>query len=245
MSAKTFKGPVVMGTEEIMADKGKGHGTSAVPIQKDLRWNCDIDTADKICNHNRHYAEYGGYWEKTSFLKEESEASGEITFYDSNTGKPLFYGPKDRDWAAFVKESKAHGWPSFRDSEVNWDFVRILPKCAARCRTRAPPRPPRPSACRASARASRCVPRLCHPLSCANANEPRSHEFAAASASASTARISGTICPTARATGTASTWSRWPASRRSRSRWSEVVLGCWGLSMPTCRVVPRAVLCAG
>lgn len=164
MSAKTFKGPVVMGTEEIMADKGKGHGTSAVPIQKDLRWNCDIDTADKICNHNRHYAEYGGYWEKTSFLKEESEASGEITFYDSNTGKPLFYGPKDRDWAAFVKESKAHGWPSFRDSEVNWDFVRILPKCAARCRTRTPPRPPRPSACCASTRASRCVAFSCHPL---------------------------------------------------------------------------------
>jgi hypothetical protein len=21
----------------------------------------------------------------------------------------------------------AHGWPSFRDSEVNWDYVRILP----------------------------------------------------------------------------------------------------------------------
>merc|ERR1719333_135103 len=51
----------------------------------------------------------------------------EITFYDSNTGKPLFYGPRDRDWAAFVKESKAHGWPSFRDSEVNWDYVRVLP----------------------------------------------------------------------------------------------------------------------
>ena len=148
MSGKAFDGPVVMGTEEMMADKGKGHGTSAVPIQKDLRWNCDVQTADKICNYNRHYAEYGGYWERaTSFLKEESEESGEITFYDSNTGKPLFYGPRDRDWAAFVKESKAHGWPSFRDSEVNWDYVRVLPKCATRPRTRATP--------------TRCVPPSC------------------------------------------------------------------------------------
>ena len=40
-----------------------------------------MQTADKICNYNRHYAEYGGYWERaTTFLKEESEASGEIEF---------------------------------------------------------------------------------------------------------------------------------------------------------------------
>ena len=132
MAKEGFDAPVVMGTEEMMADKGKGHGTSAVPIQKDLRWKCDVETADKICNYNRHYAEYAGYWERaTSFLQEESEASGEITFYDSNTGKALFYGPRGRDWTAFVRESKAHGWPSFRDSEVNWDYVRVLPKCAA------------------------------------------------------------------------------------------------------------------
>jgi peptide methionine sulfoxide reductase MsrB len=122
-----FDGPVVMGTEEMMADKGTGHGTSTMPCQKNLRWSCDVETADRICNHNRHYAEHGGYWESTTFLSEESEASGEITFYDSNTGKPLFFGPKGRDWNSFVKESKAHGWPSFRDSEVNWEHVRVLP----------------------------------------------------------------------------------------------------------------------
>ena len=27
----------------------------------------------------------------------------------------------------FLIESKAHGWPSFRDAEVNWDYVRVLP----------------------------------------------------------------------------------------------------------------------
>jgi len=123
---KVIDAPVVMGPEEMMTQKE--FGTSAVPIQKDLRWNCDVETADRICNYNRHYAEYGGYWERaTSFLQEESEASGEITFYDSNTGKALFWGPRDRSWDAFVQESKVHGWPSFRDSEVNWDYVRVLP----------------------------------------------------------------------------------------------------------------------
>ena len=122
-----------MGTEELMADKGTGHGTSTVPVQQDLRWKCDAETAGRICNHNRHFAEHSGYWvQDSSFLQEESEASGEITFYDSNTGKPLFYAPRGRDWPAFVKESKAHGWPSFRDSEVNWEHVRLMPKCAAR-----------------------------------------------------------------------------------------------------------------
>ena len=117
---KGFDPPVIMGTEEMMSEKE--FGTSAVPIQQDLRWGCDVETADRICNYNRHYAEYGGYWERaTNFLKEESAASGEITFYDSNTGKPLFWGPRDRTWDEFVKESKVHGWPSFRDSEVNWD----------------------------------------------------------------------------------------------------------------------------
>ena len=55
----------------------------------------------------------------------ESKAK-EITFYDSNTGKPLFYAPRNRSWDEFVRESKAHGWPSFRDDEVNWDYVRCL-----------------------------------------------------------------------------------------------------------------------
>ena len=53
--------------------------------------------------------------------------SGEITFYDSNTGEPLFVAPKGRSWDSFVRESKVHGWPSFRDEEVNWDYVRVLP----------------------------------------------------------------------------------------------------------------------
>jgi len=129
MFKKEFGPPVVMGDEEIMSQKE--HGTSAVPVQENLRWSCDRDTADRICNFNRHYAEYAGYWESTEFLKAEPAASGNadgaIDFFDSNSGKLLFTAPKDRSWEEFVAESKSHGWPSFRDSEVNWDFVRILP----------------------------------------------------------------------------------------------------------------------
>ena len=128
MQLRIFKGdsPVVLGTERMMSQKE--FGTSAVPIQKKLRWTCDEEVADKICNYNRHSAEFAGYWEQAStFLQEESEGSGEITFYDSNTGKPLFYGPRDRSFSDFVSESQKHGWPSFRDSEVNWEYVRLLP----------------------------------------------------------------------------------------------------------------------
>merc|ERR1712032_1482849 len=72
---KGFDAPVVMGTEEMMSKKA--YGTSAVPIQTDLRWGCDVKTADNICNYDRHYAEYSGYWERaTIFLAEESKSSG-------------------------------------------------------------------------------------------------------------------------------------------------------------------------
>lgn len=115
-----FSPPVVMGDEALMAPKA--HGTSPNPVQQELRWNCDVATADRICNFNRHYAEFAGYWETTSFLKEENS---NVEFYDSNSGKLLF--TLKRPFEDFVVESKSHGWPSFRDPEVNWDFVRVLP----------------------------------------------------------------------------------------------------------------------
>jgi peptide methionine sulfoxide reductase MsrB len=117
----------VQGDESIM--RPKKHGTSNVPVQQDMRWNCDRDTADRICNYNRHYAEYSGYFQETKFVKEaKGTPTGEsITFYDSNTGKPLFQAPQGRTMTEFLKESTAHGWPSFRDEEVNWEEVRCLP----------------------------------------------------------------------------------------------------------------------
>jgi len=108
----------------------KAHGTSETPVQRDLRWGCDWDTADRICNFNRHYAEHSGYFRSTGFPRYLHHAQGEgeqtMDFFDSNTGELLFTAPKGRSWDAFWKESVSHGWPSFRDPEVNWARVRCL-----------------------------------------------------------------------------------------------------------------------
>ena len=122
-----YQPPAVMGSETIMSKKA--HGTSDVPVQENLRWKCDRDVADRICNFNRHYAERARYFATlTEFLDEAdlTPADGEVTFYDSNTGKPLFYSPRGRTMDEFLRESRDHGWPSFRDQEVNWDVVRVL-----------------------------------------------------------------------------------------------------------------------
>jgi hypothetical protein len=113
----------LLGTETMMSEKG--HGTTEKPVQENLRWNADRKTADKICCFNRHYAEYGGTWLTTNFLKEANRT--EEKFYDSVTGNLLFVAPKGRSWEEFEAESRSHGWPSFRDEEVVWDYVRVLP----------------------------------------------------------------------------------------------------------------------
>ena len=114
----------VMGDESLMAQKG--HGTSKQPVQDDLMYGCDTKLADKICNFNRHYAEHAGYFLKTRWLKEIDKSGEATTYYDANSGKSLFYAPVGRSFQDFLQESIAHGWPSFRDEEVNWNFVRVL-----------------------------------------------------------------------------------------------------------------------
>lgn len=42
------------------------------------------------------------------------------------TGKSLFKAPIGRTLGEFITESDNHGWPSFRDSEVDWENVRCL-----------------------------------------------------------------------------------------------------------------------
>jgi hypothetical protein len=121
---KQFSEPCVMADESIMTVKK--HGTSNVPVQQDLRWNCDAATADRICNYNRHYAEHSGYFESTKFIQDASAAPGEINFYDSNTGKLLFTAPKGRSLDDFLIESRAHGWPSFRGK---FSLLRIYQSC--------------------------------------------------------------------------------------------------------------------
>jgi len=113
------------GDESTMAPKG--HGTSkTASVQENLRWNCDRKLADEICNFNRHYAENSGYFETTSFLQDASKHRT-VTFYDSNTGIPLFSVPRGRSMEDFLLESQAHGWLSFRDEEVEWSNIHILP----------------------------------------------------------------------------------------------------------------------
>ena len=116
-------GSPVLGTEAIMSPKA--HGTSDAPVQKNLKWNVDQDTADRITNYNRRFAEFGGYWKQTDFLKEVSRTEP-TTYYDSVTGKPLFRAPIGRTMEEFLAESNVHGWPSFRDQEVVWENTRVL-----------------------------------------------------------------------------------------------------------------------
>lgn len=115
----------VMGEESLMDQKA--HGTSETPVQEDLMYGCDRELADKICNFNRRYAENAGYFMHTKWLSEVDQSDDNpTTYYDSNSGKPLFQAPIGRTFAEFLAESKSHGWPSFRDEEVNWNFVRVL-----------------------------------------------------------------------------------------------------------------------
>lgn len=113
----------ILGGAEIMSKKA--HGSCDRPVQQSLRWGCNVKKADEICCFNRHYAEHSGYWELTNFLK-EVDRTAETTFYDSVTGKPLFIAPRGRSFEAFEKESRSHGWPSFRDEEVVWENMRCL-----------------------------------------------------------------------------------------------------------------------
>ena len=116
--------PLVRGDESLMS--AKAHGTCASPPQSGLKYGCDAATADRICCFNRHYAEHSGYAWETTWVK-QTKGAGVTTYYDTVSGKPLFKAPIGRTYEEFLKESKRHGWPSFRDNEVVWENVRILP----------------------------------------------------------------------------------------------------------------------
>jgi len=124
VDALTIGGNIKFGGDDIMSPKE--HGTSLVPVQENLRYGVSGKTADKICNFNRHFAEYSGYFRETSFAETVRNADGPVTFYDSNTGKALFVAPVGRSAEEFIEESMYHGWPSFRDQEVVWQNVRVL-----------------------------------------------------------------------------------------------------------------------
>ena len=104
----------------------RAHGTCQRAVPQSLRWSVEHATADNICCFNRHYAEGGGSYKQNAQYMSEVRRGGEITYYDSATGKPLFVAPKGRTVDEFLEESARHGWPSFRSSEVVWEHVRVL-----------------------------------------------------------------------------------------------------------------------
>jgi peptide methionine sulfoxide reductase MsrB len=122
--ALAIGGKPMFGDESIMSQKA--HGTSEKPVQSDLLYGVSNQAADKICNFNRRFAEYAGYFQSTPFEDIVRNANGPVTFYDSVTGKPLFVAPIGRSAESFIAESEVHGWPSFRDDEVVWENVRVL-----------------------------------------------------------------------------------------------------------------------
>lgn len=124
VNAVNVGGKIQYSDDSIMVQKG--HGTSATPVQSDLLYGVDNALADRICNYNRMFAELGGYFQKTTLEDIVLNAQGPTTFYDSVSGKALFFAPVNRSAEDFVKESRKHGWPSFRDEEVVWDNVRVL-----------------------------------------------------------------------------------------------------------------------
>lgn len=117
----------LLGDESLMSEKG--HGSTARGIQKKLRFGVDRAKADYICCRNRHDAEKYCYFTETTWLREIKPIviKGEpVRYYDSVTGKLLFRAPIGRKFTEFLKESESHGWPSFRDREVNWENVRVI-----------------------------------------------------------------------------------------------------------------------
>jgi peptide methionine sulfoxide reductase MsrB len=93
-----------------------------------LSYRYFLSSCKNCSNFNRHYAEYAGYWTTTEFLKavREGKESAPVQFYDSVTGNLLFTAPVGRTMEEFIVESQKHGWPSFRDEETNWEYVRVL-----------------------------------------------------------------------------------------------------------------------
>merc|ERR1712062_474722 len=106
--------------------KKDGLNTTLLSAQRTLRYGAEWKLADRICRRNRHYAEHSGYFEKVGKWYDEVKNKTEVTYYDTVTGKPLFIAPKGRTFEEFLNESRAHGWPSFRDQEVVWENVRCL-----------------------------------------------------------------------------------------------------------------------
>lgn len=92
-----------------------------------LRWGVDSAAAKQIGCFNHQFAEHRGYFESITEFAVEANGENELLFYDSvNPSVLLFRAPVGRSMEEFLLESKRHGWPSFRDSEVVWENIRVV-----------------------------------------------------------------------------------------------------------------------
>ena len=108
----------------------KRHGSCSCSTQQNLRFGVNYSEASRLCCFNRFFAEPKGYFLSTesSWLAEQSASKdAPQDYFDSVTGIRLFSAPKERSFEEFLDESTRYGWLSFRDAEVQWDHVRILP----------------------------------------------------------------------------------------------------------------------
>ena len=87
------------------------------PLQNGLRFNMEqrYDTRWVCCASNKEYAEPAG-----TFMDhlERRDVDGQVTFYDSRCGLPLFRSAVGRGASEWWAEAVDHGWPSFRDAET-------------------------------------------------------------------------------------------------------------------------------
>ncbi|CAD7963382.1 unnamed protein product [Amoebophrya sp. A120] len=110
---------------------------SCLPERPQLRWLVDEATAVNVCcTVPQRLAEpQASFYQGLNFtgtgyaLPEElPNGTAYMSFYSSSDpNEELFrvpgFGPNPRSYLEFYLESKYHGWPSFRDDEVNFDRV--------------------------------------------------------------------------------------------------------------------------
>lgn len=99
------------------------HSTDSSCIQnEDLNFNIASKWKSEygwVCCANSIAAEPSDWWKTNSDLIEiAQDANTTVKFYDVSCGKLLYEAPVSRTMAEFIKESKEHGWPSFRKDEI-------------------------------------------------------------------------------------------------------------------------------
>lgn len=85
-------------------------------------------TASSICCNNHRWAEPSGFLvREVGLFSNYIDATGEVTFYDTVCGLPLFIAPRGRSFQEWKDESVDHGWPSFRPEEYVKENVVVEP----------------------------------------------------------------------------------------------------------------------